>query len=283
LFFLVNLSFWLQPHLLFGAHLWSIGVEEQFYIMWPLIFRYLRWPLAVFMGLMALKMGFHYQIWVDNPWLVAHLSGSTRDLINNCASMFHYEAMATGAVSAYVAHAHGKLLKRWISKTPWLFEGLAAALFVIAYRCACENLNRWGLWSWHELPMLFYAIAILILSHRESAYSLFDLSAVRWFGQRSYGFYVYHLMMNGLAMALLEAAGLWREGQGHRVLFYVVAFGFSVGAAALSYRFLESPVLRLKDRYFRPETSAKPTFAGVSPSPELEREIYALREGGPTV
>ena len=60
-----------------------------------------------------------------------------------------------------------------------------------------------------------------------------------------------------LAAALLEGARTAREGAAGHLLFYAVAFGLAAGAAALSYRFFERPMLRLKDRYFA-STSAKP-------------------------
>lgn len=284
LFFLVNVSFWIHPHILFGAHLWSIGVEEQFYIVWPVIFRYLRWPIYVFVGLIALKMGFHYLLWAQSDWVVSRLSEETRDLLNQCATMFHYEAMATGAVAAYLAQRFGNRFRAWISRLTWGYEAVATALLVVGYRISCYNQNELGWWSLQEAPMFLYAISILILSQRETAESLFDLAPIRWFGQRSYGFYMYHTMSIGLAMALLEAAGVWREGLGYRVLFYVVAFGISLSFTSLSFRFLETPVLRLKDRYFSPNARGKQNSLEPNAASESnEREGYARGRSEPNV
>jgi peptidoglycan/LPS O-acetylase OafA/YrhL len=58
-----------------------------------------------------------------------------------------------------------------------------------------------------------------------------------------------HTFLMVLAMALLQRAHLDVPPAEH-VLFYVVAFALAAGGAALSYRFLEMPLLRLKDRYF---------------------------------
>jgi peptidoglycan/LPS O-acetylase OafA/YrhL len=58
-----------------------------------------------------------------------------------------------------------------------------------------------------------------------------------------------HTFLMVLAMALLQRAHLDGLPAEHLV-YYLVAFALSAGGAALSYRFFETPLLRLKDRYF---------------------------------
>ena len=148
LLFLANFSFWLYPHVLCGAHLWSLGVEEQFYLVWPVIFRFVPRPLA-----------------------------------------------------------------------------------------------------------MFGALVVLVVSHRAAPSRLLDHPAVTWLGRRSYGFYMIHPLLMVLAMALLEYGGryspaLTRDGAPEHLVFYLLAFTLTAAGAWLSYRFLETPLLRAKDRYF---------------------------------
>jgi peptidoglycan/LPS O-acetylase OafA/YrhL len=101
-----------------------------------------------------------------------------------------------------------------------------------------------------ELPMLGYAVVVLLVSHRSRRSLLLDNPAVAWLGARSYGFYMLHTFAMVIAAALLERAHVARAGALPHALFYVVAFALAAGAAGLSYRLVEEPFLRLKERRF---------------------------------
>jgi peptidoglycan/LPS O-acetylase OafA/YrhL len=77
-----------------------------------------------------------------------------------------------------------------------------------------------------------------------------DHPAVAWLGARSYGFYMLHTFVMVIAAALLEAVHVPRAGALPHAVFYAVAFALAAGAAGLSYRFVEEPFLRLKERRF---------------------------------
>jgi peptidoglycan/LPS O-acetylase OafA/YrhL len=249
LLFLANFSFWLYPHVLCGAHLWSLGVEEQFYAVWPVLFRFVRRPLAVFGALAAAKVGLHMLVEYHHgaaSWL---LSEDSIFLALEFSKMCHYEAMFVGAVAAYVAFHHRDRLRR-LAETPWAHL-LAWPLLVGCVYLAGWNQGYHGIDPITEVPELGYAAFILYVSHRTQRSWLLDHPAVAWLGERSYGFYMMHTLLMLLAMALLVSPRLPQDGAGMHAVFYVVAFAIAAGGAALSYRYFEQPLLRLRDRRFR--------------------------------
>jgi len=101
-----------------------------------------------------------------------------------------------------------------------------------------------------EIPQLGYAIVVLIVSQRSGRSRLLDARPLTWLGERSYGFYMVHTFLMVVAMALLEAAGARGDGPLLHAVFYALSFAIAAGVAALSFRWFEGPLLRLKDRRF---------------------------------
>jgi peptidoglycan/LPS O-acetylase OafA/YrhL len=253
LLFLANLSFWLYPHVLCGAHLWSLGVEEQFYLVWPVIFRFVPRPLAVFAALVSLKVGLHMAVEYHHEIVSSFLSPDGTFLALELSKMCHYEAMALGAAAAYVAFHHRERVRRvadrgWTMPLVWL-------VMVTCVWLAGWNQGFHGIDPLTEIPQVGYAAVVLLVSHRARPSRVLDHPALAWLGQRSYGFYMIHTFVMVLAMALLEGARVpfldgARSGGAEHFAFYVLAFALAAGVAALSYRYFETPLLRIKDRYF---------------------------------
>jgi peptidoglycan/LPS O-acetylase OafA/YrhL len=238
---LPHIAYFTEPGVLCGTHLWSIGVEEQFYLVWPWLMRLAgRRPLVMCTMVVVAAFALNDLVF---PWgedVRPFFGDRALDHVRMFADHAHMEAMAIGAFVAYAAVHHRPLLDR-VASDPWTrtFAYLALPFGWYFYR------------NWHTQigPALIYAFALAALSHGPKSRVL-DWAPMRAIGVRSYAVYLVHpiaLFVTGLA---LERVGVihWAHA---RWLLAAFAFALTLGLAAAAHRWIELPALRLKDRLGR--------------------------------
>jgi peptidoglycan/LPS O-acetylase OafA/YrhL len=204
-------------------HTWSLSVEEQFYLVYSLallvLVRFGRGPLATGIGV-ALLLSLAISVWLVR-------TGRQDAAFYLTASRF-WELLA-GAVLAL------GLLPRPGPRTALALRLIGLALIVLAVFGYGRTTAFPGLAA---LPPVMGA-AMLI--HAGSAgrvdvvHRLLSAPAMVWIGKRSYGLYLWH-------WPLLVYAGLLAPSRPGWVTWSVLAL--SLALAALSYRFVETPVRR---------------------------------------
>ncbi len=230
-------SFQLRSDLL--GHYWSLGVEEQFYLFWPVFVRFFHRRLftatAVFLaGFMALKVvGFYVY---------------TGTVFHTAVDVNRFSCMMIGAMGAYLYfHRHAYFL-RWathgaIQAIGWLLVALAAI-----NRFHIANIIN------HEVMACFATALILGQIYGKGLFNL-NTSTLDYLGKISYGIYVIHpLVIFSLGWLLhgrLSAQNPW-----HYAVVYALCIGGTLLAAHLSYQYLEKPFLRLKTRFARVKSAA---------------------------
>ena len=245
--FLVNVEFalygaWaLEPCM---THLWSLSVEEQFYLLWPLIVsRFTRRSLMLICGGMLVAAVIFRAICVHH--------GNFDAAINLTPSRM--DALAMGAVIALWVQAEPDARKATL---------LGLSVTVVCFTGAAMVYARFGRLTMREpsiavvimtiTPGLFAGILLLVLANRESIVARFlSWNRLRFVGKISYGFYLF----DGIFRRIVDKpskAILARYPSIHipLLLFFFVAFFIvNVLAAWLSWRFFESKILKLRDRF----------------------------------
>ena len=221
-------------------HLWSLSVEEQFYLVWPFVVLLLR-PRALLVTLWISVVGsmvFRVGIAHAAPGLA-----TVRYLTPSCL-----DALAVGGLIAHAKHYAGELGVRRLTRVLGSagFIGLAVSLLFLPQMVGPDDARRIG----HTFLVVFYGGIVAQAAEGFGGFSGRVLSAgpLRYLGKISYGLYVYHyfaaVVISRLATNLGWETLLRNEWT---TIFAYSAFTFT--AAVLSWHLYEGPINRLK-RHF---------------------------------
>jgi peptidoglycan/LPS O-acetylase OafA/YrhL len=227
----------------FMDQLWSISVEEQFYLFWPWLMRYVPRRRIVVLPLVMLAVSVITRIALPlNPYKPVWENTFTR-----------LDPIAVGILIALMP----RLNLRPVHRVVLVIAGLASWEFAAYYCGLYEQL------SVSKISMGYPAVALgsgaFLLATLGAKSLRSDSVMVRslvYLGKISYGLYVYsQIAIFTVKLALFRGAfGL--ESPGHPPAwslptYIMLAFGLNVVLAAVSYRLLEAPFLRLKERFTR--------------------------------
>ncbi len=227
------------------SHLWSLAVEEQFYLLWPwvILFARRRWLPGIALALAALGPVFRF--------VVTRLTGNdiTPVLLPGCI-----DSLALGAYLAMSVLPEFKDHPLVRPVGPAVL-GAGAALFA-----ACLASEHFGGFEGFRMVSFDLAIAILglWLVARASrgmggiAGKVLEWAPLRYLGTISYGIYVYHLLMPALLPKVTRRLGLpdLLAPLGDQTLPFLLFYTcVTVVVAALSWHLFEAPINRLKDRF----------------------------------
>ena len=210
--------------------LWSVSMEEQFYLLWPLtLSRFMAHLRTIAFSLILISV-------VARAFVVAvGAAADDRWLWTN--PITRLDPIAAGALMA-------SLLAGRRPQVPpamrWAMMATALAAFVV-----CGYAPQEGPWVLLTYPAATLASGVLVVA------ALACESPWRWtvyLGRISYGLYVFHLLALSLAWNYLAAPG---PALMPMALQFSAALALTVVFAAVSYRWLETPFLRLKVRFSR--------------------------------
>jgi peptidoglycan/LPS O-acetylase OafA/YrhL len=212
--------------------LWSVSFEEQFYLIWPtLISRARRARTALLAsGLLLIVAEIGRLVLLKYAWQ----RHSEAEIFTN--TLTRLDPLALGIATAVILRKRQMEL-RWflrlscaiLGAAVWLLAGhyfrLTVAFMLIGYPAM-------ALGSW----LIFMSVFGLGIAPRW----------LRYLGKISYGLYVFHMLALYLVDKLI---GGYARNWGKFVIYWWVGLALTLLMAALSYRFYESPFLRLKERF----------------------------------
>lgn len=229
------------------GHTWSLSLEEQFYLLWPvLLLGMLRWRLSrrqvlwlVAAGIVLsalLRVGLYRGLLATTP-------NRTQTLLRLYMGLdTRADALLMGALAGLLA-AWNLLPKsqRFVSLMGLLSVGSCGVLGYLAwYRCLDHSQYYHGLFTVVALMVAVIIVRLLSAPSRAGAL-LLESAPLVGLGRISYGMYLYHIPV----IHWLRPAGIGWHAPGNTLL---MAAGTLV-AALVSYSLIERPCLRLKERF----------------------------------
>ena len=243
-FYLSNVTELFGVRMQYGV-LWSLAVEEHFYLLWPAAVRSLSRHQVAVVGaiicvicpcLRAVYFIRGYDTGAGYTWLVA-------------------DGLATGAILAALARGPWGTRAHTRSVTLICFAA-SVTMFAVGYPFGIFQASRfWGLTLRETALNLFFAgcIALALLVGTSRWKAVVNRPVLQFFGEISYGVYLIHMLVFDLESHLwsrlfpnLSAVG------GHfalMVLLFIIAVLFAVAIAYLSRWYFEEPFLRMKRRF----------------------------------
>ncbi|SDT63784.1 acyltransferase family protein [Pseudomonas granadensis] len=204
---------------------WSLALEEQFYLLFPLLIVLCRKHL----------------VWV----LLALIAVQIFTLRTPLLMVVRTDALALGVLLAMWSAQPG--YQRWrpdVLRRPWLGIG---ALILIAALLSFMATDRFT-FAWYRIGSIAVLSAVLVWIASYDRNYLMPAGALQrllgWVGSRSYGIYLIHIPAYQLVRELifrLQSAGL-PSPAGHPILTLLIAFGLIVLLSELNYRLVEMPM-----------------------------------------
>ena len=235
---LTQISSWIRV-----THLWSLAVEEQFYLVWPLLVYWVAAPkklLRICWILVVTALCFR------TTAFFLHLLPAHAIYVLLFSRM---DALAVGSALAILMRtkSSGKILKV-LQITGAL--ALIAALMIEFVRRA-NQYDPLMLTLGYTLVALGYAACLLRAVNPATMLHRFFLNrGLRFFGKYSYGLYVNHFVLIPVLATLIPLlTRCTRSETVAQFLFVAISAGVCVLVAMATYHWVEVPFLRLKDHF----------------------------------
>lgn len=231
---------WSDTNELLG-HFWSMCAEEQLYILIPILsFIAFKWRWRILVGLIVIAPISRFLVATHLPYpAVWNFTTS------------HLDVFALGALLAsfdYAKHPRWIAVRAWITRSWWSVAAVVAMALTLGIAAARDLSWVFGsvasTWT-YVFAALVWTWLMLKLTQKPQTEVTSATRAPVWLGQRSYGVYVYHWPAVIFGTWLGTKVGIPLPVIGIVLIAAVLAF------SEFSFRFIESPFLRLKSRFSR--------------------------------
>ncbi len=241
------------------GHFWSLGIEEQFYLIWApsmYLFRKHTWVLI----LLFIGIG-----WYFNRIPLEKVSQYSEFHINFTVNRFFHFGL--GAALAWLiryfpfVEIKDVLLKKIILHTPSVFKSIRAEYLL---QTPLIIAQLWFLWysadylfgdTYSLKERLFNGwvsvgiIVVAIMEYSLLFFLMLENKALKYLGKISFGIYIYHLLSVHLADKLLEMNGITVNNDKFALYLVLISTILSVLSAAISYEYFEKYFLNLKSKF----------------------------------
>ena len=234
------------------SHLWSLAVEEQFYLLWPWLVilihrRLLPYVIALFI---VIGISSNY-IFTDNGWWVYLLTPAC------------FDAFGIGAALSYCIVYRQDTL-HFLNKRFYLIAFISFLLLVLRmygfYFLPTRTIH-----SFFGVIIIYYCV---VRNDLKMPNLVFNNRFLQWLGKISYGIYLYHVMIPGLWKAVLHQFSLLNidllYNEAMPLVFkstwlFIQHFIVLIIISALSWSLIEKPLNMLKEKFSQKDKAQSAT------------------------
>ncbi|MDG1045432.1 MAG: acyltransferase [Bacteroidia bacterium] len=229
-FFMANIGYIMNLAISSVTPLWSVGVEEQFYLIWPHILKRTTKYLEVFICLFLLFLIFKFTIYITL---------TPKSVVYKFFNVTKIDVMTMGAIGAILVYSKSRIIQIIYRKEVQLISWL-----ILLYSICYEPIHFYSFID-SELNAVFYLIIILNVSTNKDTLFSLENKFMNFIGKISYGIYVYHMIIIYLVSFTLKILNY----QLNHISIFLIILILTTLVATLSYKLIETPFLRMKDKY----------------------------------
>ncbi len=241
-FLIASLDYW--PGQI--SHLWSICVQEQFYLVWPLLIFLLRGRVMIGVTVALIIGAVVYRA----VMVVMEMPLAWRWVFPlNC-----FDSLGGGALVAIYREPMARWIQSWRAQTNWVvFFICLCGLALAAFLRKGEQYSLWIVWVEPlETGVLCLFVIKTAVGFSGWVGNILSKKVLNYLGSISYGLYIYHFMVINVCDRWMPEGLKWLvEMPWPRVLTCVT---LSILAAIISWEWIEQPIYRL---FFKKEKELK--------------------------
>ena len=239
LFFIPNVTFALGLNLKYADILWSIGSEEQFYLIWPWLIKWMKPASFIKMNIIIIVS------WTFVPHILDYINHNffnELSLITKTSKIINYigfNSMATGAFFAYLLFKKNKILIYFFSYSVQIVN-----LSLIIIFLGFDILPF--LHFVDQIYALLFGILIVNLAGNNKVILNLEYNWLNYLGKISFGLYVFHLIIINFTYFIISYFSLFIN----KNLIFIFSVLLTILISSISYKFFEAPFVKMKNRLF---------------------------------
>jgi peptidoglycan/LPS O-acetylase OafA/YrhL len=240
-----------DSHVNFLRPTWSVSVEEQFYLIWPILMKkmfgkrpFISYFLCIYIAVRIIFGILSHKFFADRFPIFTS--------INSTLYYTPFDSLCIGALAAILLYRY-----RNNGSYTYLFQvlfnkknqySILALLPVFIYfftiKISIIFFHAVHVDFTKMIYSILFAIVILNLAGNPSVVINLENSILKFFGKISYGLYLYHWFAIVFVLNLLLKFNIYND-----ILLYCISLGLTIGVASLSYYLIELRFLNFKHRF----------------------------------
>ena len=215
---------------------WSIGVEEQFYILWPLLFIYIKSLKKLTVAMIFIVV---FIFLLRSTIILPKILDINTNIFLSLNRFFgesRFDNMAIGGLAGIYFY-----LKPNISLPIWIkCSSLALTSYILIYT------TEFGFGLDNIIAAISFAFLLIIVATTDNI-SVLEIKVFKFLGRISYGLYMYHVVGIIIVLNLMKVIFPDFNGQWHlNIMLHLASIITTIIIANLSYTYVEKYFLKFK-------------------------------------
>jgi peptidoglycan/LPS O-acetylase OafA/YrhL len=214
------------------AQAWSIGTEEQSYLMWPVLLKkFKKHRLSLMIGIVVFH--FSVRIILSNKLF---LPIPHRDIINKFWMHFNIDSIAIGSIFAILIMNRMNIVK-YILNTNFFYIVVFITITLLVMGVRVPYFH-------YQFYSFLFGIIIVNLAVNANLKNVLEWKVINYLGKISYGIYMYHFLV--LIPVLIFVSNIKLD---NNIIIYSLILSITIAISSLSYHYFETFFLKIKAKF----------------------------------